>query len=98
MFGQLVKLAAPVIELYHGDLYRDAQWLNERVHGPFTFWWQVYDCGTTIDTVGGDVRRACEQVNPHRGAYLMDLTNERGCWHLAITPLAPPAAATGCAA
>ncbi len=51
MFGELVKLAAPVLTHFHGDLYHDALWLHQHVTGDtFTFYWSVRATGTTIGT------------------------------------------------
>lgn len=51
LFGELVKLAVPVIKAYHSDLFHDAIWLTEHVKGPeFTFYYSIDDCGTLIGT------------------------------------------------
>jgi len=46
VFGRLVALAAPIVELHHGDLYHDALWLDKHVSGrSFRFLWSVGDAG-----------------------------------------------------
>lgn len=48
VFGELVKLAAPVLEHYHSDLFHDAEWLGKYLNGPMEFYFSVDDSGTCI--------------------------------------------------
>lgn len=91
LFGHLVQLAAPVVEHYHSDLFRDAQWLQAKVNGPRRFVWQAYECGTVIDDVNGSVHAAAVSVNPERRFYLVELTHDDGgAWNVTISQLPLP--------
>jgi hypothetical protein len=49
VFGELVKRAAPLVEHYHSDFYRDAQWIigaSEDMLAEFYF--SADDCGTWL--------------------------------------------------
>lgn len=49
VFGELVKLTAPVLTHYHSDLYHDALWLAEQCHGAeVTFRYSFDESGTVI--------------------------------------------------
>lgn len=48
LFGELVKLATPVLEHYHSDLYRDAGWVRTEVTGPMVIFYGADDSGTAI--------------------------------------------------
>lgn len=49
LFAHLVRRAFGVIEHYHGDLFHDAMWLKENVHGrDARFYWSVRETGTSI--------------------------------------------------
>jgi hypothetical protein len=51
IFGELVKLSAPVLEHYHGDLYHDAVWIMENIDtDAVTFYYAFNKTGTTIGT------------------------------------------------
>lgn len=54
LFGELVKLAQPIVEHYHSDLWHDAAWIREHiptsmaVGGAYAFVYGVRDTGTSI--------------------------------------------------
>lgn len=50
VFGELAKLAIPVLRYYHGDLYHDALWVSNHIAGmePLTFYYGVRETGTNI--------------------------------------------------
>lgn len=70
VFGELVKLATPVLGSYHSDLYHDALWLDQHATGPvFVFYWSVDRSGTTIGTQPTGLREH---------AYRMTIENDGG--------------------
>lgn len=92
LFGHLVRLAAPVVQEYHSDLYRDAQWLPKNVTGPVELDFIVRHSGTHLGVVGADFNMARSYmehpVNWSEGDrfYRLSLTvDERGEWSLTIT-------------
>lgn len=62
LFGELVKLATPLVEHYHGDVYHDAIWVQANVTGPMEFFFGADDCGTAIGTDLGYVAMSRKQV------------------------------------
>lgn len=49
VFGELVKLASPVLAAYHSDLYHDAIWLEANLKGvELTFFFGFDESGTNI--------------------------------------------------
>lgn len=49
VFGELVKLALPVLQAYHSDLYHDATWLQANLKGvELTFFFGFDESGTNI--------------------------------------------------
>jgi hypothetical protein len=52
LFGELVKIAQPVIELYQGDLFHDAIWIEKYITGPRNFYWGCDHAGTVL--IAGD--------------------------------------------
>lgn len=49
VFGELVKLTAPVLQAYHSDLYHDALWLSANLKGrSVTFPYSYDNCGTSL--------------------------------------------------
>lgn len=76
IFGELVRLAAPVLSRYHSDLYYDAKWLDENITRPCVFYYGVRDSGTHI----GNDRSLIEK---HSDVfYIMILCKEDGWWTL----------------
>lgn len=74
VFGELVKLAAPILTSYHGDLYHDAAWLQKYMKGPtFTFFYAVDEAGTSI----GIVAKFVFQRSTLRRAVTVTNTNGR---------------------
>lgn len=58
VFGELVKIAAPVMVTFHSDLFHDATWLQEHMTGrEFEFYWSVNHSGTSIGTDRAGARR-----------------------------------------
>lgn len=53
IFGQLVKLAAPHVDHYHSDFYRDVQSLQAMYTdgGEFEFAYSFNDCGTWLTSM-----------------------------------------------
>ncbi len=51
-FAEMVKLAAPVLKAYHGDLFHDAMSLNEMIdkgaQAGVSFSWSVSETGTCM--------------------------------------------------
>lgn len=50
VFGELVKIASPVLDFHHADLFHDAVWLQDFVKAPTFFFYGVRDTGTSIGT------------------------------------------------
>lgn len=48
VFAKMLELARDRVKFYVSDLYHDALWLNEEVHGPTTFEWVPRESGTHI--------------------------------------------------
>jgi hypothetical protein len=79
-FGHLVRLAAPVMTSYHGDLYHDALWLHGRAHGrAFAFYWSVNESGTSIGLTTGALNRT-------HGYRVIVWLDERYRTWLTVTP------------
>lgn len=83
MFGEMVKLAAPVLRAYHSDLFHDALWIAEKVMGPIEFDWLVREMGTHIGETAGIAPRASGDI-----MYRVTLKVERGTWSVTFTPSA----------
>lgn len=53
-FGELVKLATPVLKRYHSDLWHDAKWLElhlqDNAQEGVTWYYATCDSGTAIGT------------------------------------------------
>lgn len=64
IFGALVKLAAPVVMEYHGDLFHDASFIRDEITGPCTFYFAVRASGTHI-TFDGGFMRSVAAANRH---------------------------------
>lgn len=79
IFGQLVKLACPVVSHYHSDLYHDAMWLNSHIpDGMYrmVFFYGVRSTGTSIGTDHQLVATSNDHV------YRITVTNRRmGDYH-----------------
>jgi hypothetical protein len=96
LFGVLAELAAPVVEHYWSDLYRDAQYLMEFVtgdsvrsevasHGCYTqsFDYAVRSHGTSLGT-----DRNLVTYIPHTAAYQVILSrSDRGKWEATVLPI-----------
>jgi len=92
-FGELVKLAAPVVERYHSDLFRDAEWLQANltadvVGGALTFWYVVRTNGTYLvqDTQWLAAVRNAWQYDEALQVYSVAVLNRRGSWIMLIAP------------
>lgn len=82
VFGVLVRLAAPIVDHYHGDLYHDAHWLDDHVEGPMHFYFGVRDTGTAIGTDRDLI------VKYNTDAWRIDLTvTPRGKWEAHLTAI-----------
>lgn len=56
VFGALVRMATPVLEAYHSDLYHDALWLMENLKGSdFTFFYGVAEGSTGMSVDFKDI-------------------------------------------
>jgi hypothetical protein len=93
-FGELVKLAAPVIEHFHSDLYHDAICLSRipwPLHKPFGFHYNVRSTGTTIVYPEGWT----ENLYRIMGGtwYYIEISREPGAfqskWNMSVTPWEP---------
>lgn len=83
-FGEMVKLATPVLKRYHSDLFHDATTLEQYVTGPLKFTFSFDDYGTflwlgedTPDYVCRVNRYNCEircddRVRPGYGDWFFD--------------------------
>lgn len=66
IFGEMIKLATPMIEHYHGDLYHDVHWLDEYLTDLETeFYFGFDNCGTAIGT-DYDLIRLSRQSNVYK--------------------------------
>ncbi len=87
VFGELVKLAAPVVERFHSDLYWDAKWLDAHLEkglsgivlgvpcaSDFSFFYGVDDHGTSIGTDEELVTLRCQR--PDSRLYQLTLECE----------------------
>jgi len=85
LFGELVKLATPVVESYHSDLYYDAHWIGKYVPYEVTaFYYAVRNTGTSI---GQDKVVVNTSVMPHEGIYYVEVYNDNDVWKADITEL-----------
>lgn len=81
VFGQLVKLAQPVITDYRSDLYWDAVWLQENMTGSeFTFFWGVRKYGTHIGQDSALIGRYADNL------YSITVTCDEGRFTMTVTP------------
>jgi hypothetical protein len=92
LFGHMVKLAVPVVQHYHSDLYHDARWLEENVSGPTEFDWLVRPSGTNIagtakigvEIGAGETARFYRvRVFSDPGRY--EPRDDEGNWHVTFT-------------
>jgi hypothetical protein len=85
VFGHLARLAAPIIEHYHSDLYWDAMWIEKHLTADagdtFSFYFSIDNCGTLIGT-------DAELVLQRKNAYRMTAKAIDGKGTLTIEPLA----------
>lgn len=91
LFGHLVALATPVVKEYHGDLFRDAEWLRATVTGPIEMDYVVRHHGTHLGEVGAawNMARSYMDSPAMHGKtdrfYRLSLTvDDRGEWSLTI--------------
>ena len=88
LFGELVKLARPVVREFESDLYIDALWVREHVldehSAPLEFWYTVRHSGTHIGQ-GEAGLRSVLGVFTDSIAYRLRLSDNDGRWDLAIT-------------
>lgn len=87
-FGELVKLAAPVVTNYHSDLYRDAQWLQANLDADvvgtaLTFWYVVRSNGTHL-TQDPKWLAAVRQAWPEALTYSVAVVNRRRSWAMLV--------------
>lgn len=78
--GKLWKIAGPIVQHYHSDVYRDVHWIDKYVDGEAAFYFGIRDTGTSIGTARDEVA--------YSNAYLyrVEVTNERpGTWYVTIT-------------
>ncbi len=72
-FGELLKIAMPVVKAFHSDLYSDALWLRSHLTDEttqLTFYYQVRECGTLISTLSRDMNSMGMNGAPvHRLTY-----------------------------
>lgn len=77
VFGELVKLAAPVVMHYVGDLWHDAMWLD-KLQGPGRFYFSVREYGTSIGE-NFDLVRYSSQI-----MYTVEILTVDGEWFVTI--------------
>lgn len=84
LFGEMVRRAAPIMEHYQSDLFHDAMWINENVHGECAFDWSIRPTGTCLsdspDPATNDVAIAAAAVR-----YRVELVIERSTWTAIFT-------------
>lgn len=86
LFGEMVKRAGSVIVEYHGDLYHDAQWINENVNGPCEFLWMPRHSGTHIGPLAEMWERQ-SSAEPRTLYHVAVTVDGRGQWFATFTTL-----------
>ena len=95
VFGELVKLATPVVKRYQSDLYHDARWLGAQLAQTFEgaqterfeFFYAVSAWGTSIGTERDLVKlRLTEEGDRF---YRVAVTNRDDTWHFEARVLCP---------
>ena len=88
VFGVLVQKAMPIIENYHSDLYRDAQWLQQNLakDGLMQFTYGVRKNGTHLNGGHHDAS-AIWGRGEIKAQWHMVLSQDRGYWSLLIVPV-----------
>ncbi len=82
IFGHLVRLAAPVVKEYHGDLFHDALWVRDNINGPTEFLFCVRHSGTNL---GPNAQLMFDGLSHDAVLYRLSLSvDERGRWTLRI--------------
>jgi hypothetical protein len=91
VFGELAKLAVPLLTHYHSDLYWDAHWLDQYVKGAEvtesgTLWWwySVRSTGTSIGTGRDEVEHGAEKL------YNVTLQKQGYKWNLLVLDVTEP--------
>lgn len=83
LFGEMVKRTIGVVENYHSDLFRDAQWITEHVKDAMVFYWAPRTYGTNIGTDIDLVTMPSLGLTP----YHVRLENVRGYWSVTFHQL-----------
>lgn len=87
VFGYMVKLATPVVTMYQGDLYWDAEFVRTMITGPGSFDYLVRPNGTNIGVSAGmSVRGNCAEKGSR--FYRITLVQDGGQWSLIIAEYA----------
>lgn len=83
LFGEMVARTTMVVQQFHSDLFHDAHWLTQHVHGACEFDWLVRHSGTNI----GEAARTGVAIGAGRGfvLYRVAITVERGMWSATFT-------------
>lgn len=82
VFGEMVKLATPIVKVYVGDLHADAMWLTEHLLSEDDslyvsgFYFSVREYGTFIGTDRSLVRIGAEHL------YWFQVSKNQGEWHV----------------
>lgn len=82
VFGHLVRLATPILQAFHGDLYHDAQWIMKGMTDnslPLTFLWSVGKGSTYISCP----ERYCQHLR-HEHMYRLMVELDRNAYVLTI--------------
>lgn len=91
LFGQMVKRTIPVTQEYLSDLYHDALWLAENVHGEIEFEFLARPSGTNIGMPDSPMNsaRIGVQIGPGETAvfYRIRLYVDRRMWHAEFTQI-----------
>jgi hypothetical protein len=75
LFGEMLKIGFPIVKYYHCDFYRNAQWIQQHVHGPKIFYWSLREYGTDLDEDPQSVWLRTNTIH-----YEVELTCDGGCW------------------
>lgn len=91
IFGSLVRIAAPVVQEFHGDLFHDAEWLRQHLTGPMEFWFCARTSGTHIglmdDTIWLNSVRGVNRSDKDAKFVRCTLTQDGGRWEFTVTDI-----------
>lgn len=82
LFGELVKLSAPIVKHYVSDLYRDAQFVMADLNEEGEFFYGADEWGTAIGTEEKFIRYSRSD-----NVWRLEITHRRGVWSVEIYAL-----------